>query len=449
MSQLPPTAADDQRLPSVLRALRSRNYRLYFAGQGTSLVGTWLTNAATLWLVTELTQGDALILGLVGFASQIPAFLLVAFAGVWVDRTNRRSMLVVTQILSMLQSFALAALALTHVIQVWHVMVLSVCQGLINAFDMPGRQSFLIDIIEAPEDLSNAIALNSSMVNGARILGPTIAGLLIAAVGTGWCFFLDGVSYMAVIASLLLMTLRPSKVKTKHPDMLAALREGASYAFGFPPIRIMLLVVAMVCLVGMPYRILAPIFVTQIYHKQSVAFGLLMAASGLGALLGAIYLASRKSVVGLGRVVVIATVIFGAALIAFAFTQVLWMGMIAMVVVGLGMMIHMAAVNTLLQTVVDDDKRGRVMSYYTMMFMGATPFGSLIAGALAQRIGAPWTVAIGGMICIGAGGLFMSKLPQIRVLLRFPIYVRKGILREAAAGVNMATELMTPPEDQG
>jgi MFS family permease len=424
-------------LSFMVRALRHRNYRLFFSGQIISLIGSWMTRIATSWLVYRLT-GSALLLGLVGFAGQIPSFLLAPLAGVLVDRWDRHRLLVVTQILAMVQSAALAVLALTGVINVWHVLGLSLFQGLINAFDMPARQSFVVEMVEKREDLANAIALNSSMVNAARLLGPSIGGVIIAAVGEGWCFALDAVSYLAVIASLLLMRIaaRPRSA-SRGARVLPEMRAGLAYVTGSPPIRSILLLLALVSLVGMPYTVLMPVFASKVLNGGPHTLGFLMAATGVGALLGAVFLAGRRSVLGLGRIIPLMSACFGAGLIGFSVPLLL--------LTGLGFMVQMAASNTLLQTLVDDDKRGRVMSFYTMAFMGTTPFGSLLAGTLADRIGAPHTLLLGGAGCIAAALWFAWLLPGLRDFVR-PIYIRMGILPEVAEGIRSATQLTVPPE---
>jgi MFS family permease len=429
----------------MFRALRHRNYRLFFTGQSISMIGTWMTRIATSWLVYKLT-GSALLLGVVGFAGQIPSFILAPFAGVFVDRWNRHKLLVGTQVLAMVQSFSLGILALSGYIKIWHVIALSVFQGIINAFDMPARQSFVVQMVENRDDLSNAIALNSSLVNGARLIGPSVGGVVIAVVGEAWCFMIDGFSYLAVIGSLLAMTVAPVVIKTaKETGVLRQLREGFSYVSGFMPIRSILLLLAFVSLVGFPYTVLMPVFANDILHGGPNTLGFLMAATGVGALTGAMLLAARKSVLGLGRYIPMMAGLFGASLIAFSFSRVIWVSLVLLVVTGLGFMVHMAASNTLIQTMVDEDKRGRVMSFYTMAFMGTAPFGSLIAGSLAEKIGAPNTLAIGGIGCIAAAAIFYAKLPRLRNFVR-PIYIQKGILPEIRSGVLRSSELSTPPE---
>jgi MFS family permease len=437
-------ARRDSTLKAMGRALRHRNYRLFFFGQGTSLIGTWLTRVATSWLVYRLTD-SALLLGLVGFAGQIPTFLVAPIAGVLVDRWNRHRVLVVTQALAMLQSALLAYFALTHTITVWHVLVLAAFQGFINAFDTPARQAFVVEMVEAREDLANAIALNSSMVNGARLLGPSVAGLLIAAAGEGICFAIDAVSYLAVLASLLAMHVRPRERARAERHILTELREGFRYVASFAPIRSILALLALVSLTGIPYTVLMPIFAGPILGGGAHTLGLLMGASGVGAVTGALWLASRRSVLGLGRVLTIAGAIFGVGLVAFSFARWLPLSMALVAVAGGGMMVQMAASNTLLQTFVDEDKRGRVMSFYTMAFFGMAPFGSLAAGWLGERIGAPATVLYGGLATLAGVGIFARKLPELRALLR-PIYVRLGILPEVAEGLRRAVDMTTPPK---
>jgi MFS family permease len=414
-------------LKNTFRSLKYRNYRLYFYGQSVSLIGTWIQRITTPWLVYHLTN-SAFLLGLVGFAGQIPTFLIAPFAGVFTDRWNRYHLLIITQIAAMVQAFLLAYLYLNGSIQVWHVVVLSVFLGIVNAFDVPVRQSFVIEMVENKEDLGNAIALNSSMVNGARLFGPSIAGMLIAFTGEGICFLLNGVSYLFVIASLLMMKISPRKVVSSQKHVLTELKEGFRYTFGFAPIRYLILLLALVSLVGMPYTVLMPVFAKEILHGGSHTFGFLMGASGMGALLGAFFLASRRNAVGLDRVIPIAAATFGAGLIAFSFSRFFLLSLALMVFVGLGMMLQMASTNTILQTIVDDDKRGRVMSFYTMAFMGTAPFGSFIAGSLATKIGAPNTLVVGGIACVLGTLVFVRYLPKLQKGVK-PIYIRLGLLK--------------------
>ena len=410
----------------LIRALHSRNYRLFFEGQVVSLIGTWMTRVATSWLVYRLT-GSAFLLGLTSFASQIPILFLTPFAGVWVDRWDRHRTLVVTQILAMLQSFALAALALGGIITVWEVIVLALMQGAINAFDMPARQSFVVQMIERREDLGNAIALNSSMVNGARLIGPAIAGVLIATVGEGYCFLVDGFSYMAVIASLLAMRVAPAHAHGVSRPLTTEIVEGWRYVRDSAPIRSVLLFLTLVSLVGMPYTVLMPIFARAILHGNSHTLGFLMSAAGLGALAGAVTLAMRPSVLGLGRVIVWSAALFGAGLIGLGLSRVLWLSLLAMAAAGFGMMRQMASSNTILQTIVAEDKRGRVMAYYSMALQGVAPFGSLGAGAIAAKVGAPLTIMGGATFCLCGAAWFAWRLPRLRRAVH-PIYAELGIL---------------------
>jgi MFS family permease len=423
---------------TIGRALRHRNYRLFFSGQSISLIGTWLTRVATSWLIYRLT-GSALLLGVLGFAGQIPTFFLAPLAGVLVDRWDRYRVLLVTQVLAMIQSGLLAALALAGVINVWHVLALSVFQGLINAFDMPARQSMVVQMVEDRADLPNAIALNSSMVNSARLLGPAAAGVLIAAVGEGWCFFVDALSYVAVITSLLLMRIEPRPRAARPKHVLHEMRDGFRYASGSAPIRAVLLLLAVVSLMGMPYTVLLPVIAREVLRGGAGTLGALTAASGLGALVGALYLASRRSVLGLGRVIVGSATLFGVGLVGLSRVGVLWLALPLMLVTGGGMMLQMSSSNTILQTIVEEDKRGRVMSLFAMAFFGSAPIGSLLAGALASRMGAQNTILVGGLVCIVAAGAFLRQLPELRRVVR-PIYVRMGILPE------IASSLAQPPE---
>jgi MFS family permease len=432
------TVAQAEGLSYAWRALRHRNFRLYYGGQGISLIGTWMTRLATSWLVYRLT-GSALLLGIVGFAGQIPTFLLAPLAGVWVDRLDRRRVLVVTQTLAMLQSFALAALTLSRHITIHEIIWLSALQGSINAFDMPGRQAFVVQMIERKEDLGNAIALNSSMVNIARLVGPSLAGAVIALSNEGWCFLVDGISYIAVIASLVAMRL---KRETRHQhtgSMFEQLKEGWTYVAGFAPIRIILLLFAIVSLMGWPFSVLMPIFAGRVLHGGPHTLGFLMAAVGVGAVVSAVSLAVRKTVLGLGRMIPISAGAFGAALILFGLSRNLWLSLALMLVCGFGLMQQMAASNTIIQTIVEENKRGRVMSYYTMSFVGMAPFGSLLAGTLASRFGAPHTVMFSGACCIVGALWFASRLKLIRSLIR-PIYRDLGILPQADAPVSAIIE---------
>ena len=428
-----PTPASSKQATSLVdsishtwRSLRHRNFQLFFFGQSISVIGNWMTRLATSWLVYHLTH-SALLLGVVGFAGQILTFFLAPFAGVWIEHFNRRNLLVWTQATAAVQSLALAALTLAHVITLWEIIALTALQGVINAFDMPGRQSFLVQMVDDRNDLSNAIAINSSMANGARLIGPAIAGLVIGAFGEGWCFLIDGVSYFAVIASLLLMHIEPREVHRKTLSMLGQMREGWDYVRNFRPIRTILTVFALISLMGYSYTVLLPVFAAQVLHGGAATLGWLTGASGVGALMSALSLAVRKSVIGLTRMVQVAAAMLGGALILFSLSHTLWISLVLMVFIGFGLMQCAAASNTIIQSLVTEDKRVRVMSFYTMAFFGSAPFGSLLAGTLAHKIGAPHTLVLTGTFCIAGSLWFLAEMPKIKAVMR-PIYQEMGLL---------------------
>lgn len=425
----------------LLRALRSRNYRLFVAGQSVSLIGTWMQMVAMNWLVYRLT-GSALLLGVVGFTSQIPVFLLASVAGVLADRWDRRRLLLITQTLAMIEALVLAAVVLTGVVQVWQIIALSLILGLVNAFDIPVRQTFVVEMVENREDLSNAIALNSSLVHSARLVGPTLAGLLVAAAGEGVCFALNSASYLGVICALVAMRLTPRSHRRQQRHVFHELKEGFSYAFNFTPIRNILLLVSTVSLMGMSYTSLLPVFAREVHHGGARTFGFLMGASGAGALVGTLFLAHRASVVGLGRVIARGPLLLGCGLTVFAFSTSFPLALAALAVTGFGAMTVMSSSNTILQTIVEEDKRGRVMSFFTMSFMGMTPFGSLLAGSLANSIGVRNTVLIGALACFTGSVLFIRQLPTLRERVR-PIYERMGIIRN----VVVASDRSELPDD--
>jgi MFS family permease len=429
----------------IFRTLGYRNFRLFFFGQSISLVGTWMQAIAMGWLVYRLTN-SAFLLGLVGFASQIPAFLLGPLAGVVADRFNKHKILIVTQTLSMIQAFILAWLTMSGIINVWHLIALGIFLGCVNAFDMPARQAFLVEMVEKKENLGNAIALNSSMFNAARLIGPSIAGVLIAVAGEGTCFLINGVSFTAVIISLLAMSVKERGHIIDTSNIFERLKEGFSYAFGFAPIKLILLLLGVISLMGSSYMVLMPVFARDVLGGDSSTLGFLMAAGGIGALVSTVYLALRKSIVGLARMIPVSSVIFAASIIAFSFSKNMVLSIIFLAVAGFGLMTHMAASNIILQTIVDDDKRGRVMSFYVMAFMGSAPFGSLFAGFMATKVGASNTLIIGGSCCIIAAALFASKLPLLASMIH-PIYRKIGIIPEVASGLGVATRLTVPPED--
>jgi MFS family permease len=422
----------------LTRALQHRNFRLFFGGQSVSLVGTWITRVATSWLIYRLT-GSELLLGIAGFCGQIPTLVIAPFAGVLVDRTGRRRILVITQLASLVQSAVLAVLTLSGTITVIQIIVLQVLQGIINAFDTPARQAFISEMVDDRRDLPNAIALNSSMVNGSRIIGPSIGGVLIAAVGEGWCFAVDAISYVAVIASLLAMRVQPRK-REGGPELrlLAELHHGWKYVFHSLPIRSALTLVAIVSAAGTPYTVLMPVIAAQVLHGGPNTLGILMTATGVGALSGALYLASRESVVGLGRIIMFATLAFGSGLVVFSMTTSLWSACVVLALAGAGFMVQLAATNTVLQTIVEERLRGRVMSFYTMAFFGTVPIGSLIGGFVADRLGAPFTVRASGIVCLGAAAWFAYRLSAIRAVIR-PIYIERGIITAPAVDTGAKT----------
>ena len=423
-------AVAPHRFAHAWRALRHRNFQLFFAGQTVSLIGTWMTRIATSWLVYRLT-GSALLLGTIGFVGQLPTFLLSPFAGVIVDRMDRRTLLVWTQLLSAAQSLTMAALTLTHRIHIYEILALSALQGTVDSFDMPARQSFLVQMVGSTEDLSNAIALNSSMVNLARLVGPALAGFVIAAVGEGYCFAIDGVSFFAVIACLLMMHVARTGGLAQAGTMLAQLREGFLYVRDFQPIRNILLLFATISLMGMPFLVLMPIFASQVLHGGPHTLGYLMGASGAGGMVAALSLTVRRSVLGLTSQIPVAAGVFGFGLMLFGLSRNLFASLFLMVLTGFCLLFGLAGSNTVIQTLVPDARRGRVMSFYTMAFTGVLPFGSLLAGSLAQRIGAPHAVIVTGACCVGGALLFATQLRGVWGVMR-PIYHEKGILAEGS-----------------
>jgi MFS family permease len=412
----------------MLRSLRHRNYQLFFGGQLISLIGTWMQSVAQSWLVYRLT-GSSLLLGLVGFSSQIPVFLLAPIGGAAADRGSRHRIILATQTSAMLLAFGLAALTLAGRVSVEHIFVFSALLGVVNAFDIPARQSFVVEMV-GKEDLINAIALNSSMFNGARVVGPAVAGILVSAIGEGFCFFANGVSFLAVIASLVAMRVTPRAPGQRRASALADIAEGFRFVANTPAIRALLLLLGLVSLAAMPYAVLMPIFADRILHGGPRGLGLLMGASGIGALLGALTLAARKQLKGLARWVALACAGFGASLVLFALSRLFWLSALLLVPTGFAMMVQMAGSNTLVQTMVPDALRGRVMSVYSMMFMGMAPFGALLSGALANHIGAPATVGVGGGVCLVGAAVFGSRLPSLRE------GARRLILAQQAAGAD-------------
>jgi len=400
------------KLPATLRALGYRNFQLFFGGQLISLVGTWMQNIAQAWLVYRIT-GSSVKLGAVSFCGQIPIFFLAPLGGIVADRYPRRRIVIATQTASMMLAFALAALTLTNTVRVWHVFVLAALLGMVNAFDIPARQSFQVEMV-GRADLMNAIALNSSMFNASRVIGPAIAGILVAAIGEGWCFFANAVSYIAVITGLLLMKIEDRERAAPGASPLADVIQGFQFVVRNTPVHAILMLLGVVSLTGMPYTVLMPIFADRILHGGARALGWLMGCAGIGALGGALRLASRTELKGLGRWLPRASFAFGATLIAFAWSRTIWLAASILVPVGFSMMVEMASSNTLLQSMAPDELRGRVMSVYSMVFMGMAPFGALLAGIAAGRFGAPWTVTASGVVCMIAAVIYRSQLSRLR-----------------------------------
>lgn len=431
------------RFATTFRALKHKNFQLFFSGQFVSLTGTWMQSVAQSWLVYRLT-GSVVLLGLIGFASQIPVFLLAPIGGAIADRYNRRRILIITQTAAMIFAFVLAILTLTETIRVWHLFVIAALFGIANAFDIPTRQAFAVDMV-GKEDLINAIALNSSMFNGARIVGPAIAGLLVAAIGEGWCFFINASSYIAVIAGLLLMKISV-EVRPKIGSALSNIAEGFGFVAKTAPVRALLLLLGLISLMGMPYAVLMPIFADKILGGGSSTLGFLMGASGVGALLAALSLAMRKEVFGLGRWVAFASAGLGLSLILFSFSNVFWLSALLLIPVGFSMMTQMAASNTLVQSMVPDELRGRVMSVYAMMFMGMAPLGALMAGVLANHLGAQNTVALGGFVCILGSIVFSLRLPKLGLEGRKIIIALQMTGGEPAAKASFQEPVLVPCE---
>lgn len=423
-----PDTATTHAKQGMFRSLRNRNYRLYFTGQAISLIGTWMQQVALGWLIYRLTNSAAL-LGLVAFAGQIPSLLFSPFAGTLADRMDRHKLYVWTQVLAMGEALALAALTLSGHAHISGIIILGAIAGLINAVAMPTQQALLVELIEQPEDLTNAIGLNSSLMNATRLVGPAIAGVLVAWVGEGMCFLLNGLSYIGVLIALLQMHVTPRPKAAHSAPMLAHMREGIRYAMGFSPIRAIILFIGTISLAGMSYMVLMPVFAKTILHGDAQTLGWLTGSSGVGALAGALLLANRQQIMGIGRWITGASVLFSLGLIAFSLSQSIWLSMGILAATGFGMMIMFGSCNMVMQTLVDEDKRGRVMSLFTMAFMGMMPFGSLLTGWLGDVIGVPHTLQIGGVICLLTTAWFVWQIPTMRVAAR-PVLVQKGFIDE-------------------
>ncbi len=428
-----------KRLKLLGRAFKYRNYRLFFSGQGISLIGTWTQQVALSWLIYRLT-GSALLLGVVAFATQIPTSFVAPFAGVIADRLDRKKLLLGTQVLSMVQALVLAALVLTGTILTWHIVALSLFIGIINSFDMPARQAFVIQMVEKKEDLGNAIALNSAMFNGARFIGPTVAGVLVSAFGEGICFLLNGISYVAVLIALAAIRVAPRKENSRKAPILQEMREGGSYAFHNLPILSILLLLATFSLAASPYMVLMPIVAKDILHGDAHTFGFLMSSTGVGAVTATIYLASQKNASGLLKLIPLASGVCAASIAAFAFSWDIRLSMAFLFTAGFGMMVQIASSNTIIQTIVDEDKRGRVMGLYAVFFLGTMPLGNLIAGALAAKIGVQRTLLLGAVVCIMGASLFAARLRRLVCMLR-PVFSK---IEAIEAGAEPVPEVANP-----
>jgi MFS family permease len=421
-------------MPQTLRALRSRNFRLFFIGQGVSLIGTWMDSTAMSWLVYEKFH-DPTLLGFVVFCSLVPAFILGPFAGVMVDRYDKRKLLMFTQAIQMLQAGAIAALVFTDVIKPWMIISLAVVAGLVGAVDMTGRQAFMVYLVDDPEDLRNAIALNSSQFNLARLIGPAVAGFVYYKFKGGWCFTINALSFLAVLIALYFVKTRDTTNRESRGNILDSIRQGASYIKNFIPVRALISLLAVVSFLSGAQSVMMPLMAGIVYKGNASTLGYISSAIGLGAFASAMALASRKSVLGLSRWIVVSVILYGSSLILVSFTRQLWLGLVILPFLGAGFMAHMASTNTLVQTLIDDKMRGRVMAFYIMSFTGTMPFGSLLAGAIAKNIddrvgpghGAPVVLFSVGVCTLVSAGIFMKYLPRLKDAIR-PIYIEKGIL---------------------
>lgn len=426
MTIISPLPKDFSAIKGIFSSLRSRNYRIYFTGQGISNIGTWMQNIALSWMVYRLT-GSVFLLGLIGFTSQIPTFFLAPFTGVLIDKYNRLKIMRLTQVFYMLQALTMTLLVLFNLIEVWHIIALSIVFGIVTAFDAPTRQSLVIDLIDKQEDLGNAIALNSAIFNGARLIGPAVAGIIIAAFGEGVCFLLNTLSFVAVIVALLLIKI-PVKQATIHPtNFKESFSEGLHYTFQSMPIRTLIIMLASLSMAGFSFIVLLPAYAKEILNGSSDTLGYLMSAMGAGALIGAFYMAARKSVLGLGKIISVSVSLLGLSIVLAAFSGKMYFSLIVFFFSGLSMILSLSSINTMLQTIADQDKRGRVMSFYAMALMGTTPFGNLLAGTIASGIGIAYTILICGTITVLSGIWFGLNLKSLRINIR-SIYVTKGIL---------------------
>ena len=421
----------------VFASLKSYNFRLYFGGQCISLIGTWMQQIAMSWLVFRLT-GSVLLLATVTFTAQIPILVATPYMSVFVDRFDRRKLLVLTQTLSMIQALLMAILTLTGLVQVWHIMVLSLLIGLINALDNPTRQSFYPSLV-SPDKLSNAIALNSAVINGSRLIGPAVGGVLIGLLGEGICFLLNGISYIAVIVALLLMRLPSTRGCTAKQKVLEDMRDGFRYVVRNIPIRTLLLLMSAISFFGLPLMTFIPAYVKTILHGESEMLGLLLSCIGGGSFVAALYLAARKSVLGLGKVVMLSGVLLGIGLSVMAFVTIPWVAAVLCLPIGFTIIAAVASINTLLQTLSGEDKRGRVMGYMAMAFTGMAPVGSMVLGAIEKWIGLQMIILLSGICCFVAALVFEYYRPLVRKHAH-PVYIEKGIIKEIAIGIDSTEE---------
>lgn len=415
----------------TLRAFRHRNYRLFFCGQSLSIMGNWIQQIAMAWLVYRLT-GSAWLLGVTGFAGQIAVFLFAPFGGLWADRFDRRKLLIVTQTTAMLLGLALGALAYTGAVAVWHVIGIATLFGFVLAFDAPIRSSFTLEMVPSRQDLPSAIALNGGMQNGGRMVGPAIGGLLLSTTTEAFCFLINGISKLALIAALVVMAVAPQPKISPTARVWESFKDGAAYAWNLRPVRMLLPIVALVSFTVTPYLTLMPIFAAEVFSGGADTLGFLIGAAGLGGIVGVLYLASRQSVRGLARWTAIAAALSGAAMIGFSYSRMFPVSLALMAVAGFGVIVTAMSVNMIIQTIVDDEKRGRVMSFFTMSFLGMHPLGSLAAGALASWIGAPHTLATGGLCSVVGAYALWRRLPLLRQHLR-QIYGALRITDSASA----------------
>jgi len=416
----------------LLTPFSSRNYRLYFAGQSISMMGSWMTQTATVWLVYHLT-GSPFWLGLIAFLGQAPAIVLGPVAGVWVDRVDRLKLLLVTQVLAMAQSLALAYFTLSGHIGVGTLTALAICQGMVNAFDMPTRQSLAVQLVEKKEDLAGVIGMNASMFHLARLIGPAVAGFVIAAYGTGYCFLIDGLSYIAVLTAISAMRLAPTTPATSQASVWEEMRLGFRYAYGFLPIRALLFLAAGMGTFGLSFAVLIPVYAKEIFHGDARMLGWFMSCPAAGSVIAALYLAGRKGIPGITRAIVFGSGLAGCGLAAFAFSQSLWLSSLCLVLIGLGAVLALASCNTLVQSLVEEDKRGRVMSIYTVAFLGGMPLGGLLTGSIANVFGVTAATCINALSCLLLGSAFLRFIPRFRAEAR-PALQRAGMLAKKPTG---------------